>query len=541
MKKNYSLLSLLLIIMVIVAGCKKDQNSSVTKPAATANASKKTNLVLFPGAGWVPADEVHLIEPGNYLARQNDHILKLQKGTNKLVADFGIFKRPEVVAPSGNGTPSLNPGFSSLATVIPGSANTPNWITYGKWVNPGTLGAITSFHTNYIVPSNPVNTTDGQTLFIFNGLANSTLTDVLEPVLQWGSNSAATGGGNFWSVTNVYYVPGSPGFYAYTTPVSVAVGSSLEGLLTYNGTQADGSYDYSSAFVGKSNILTLIEGVTAKGAGVSSTISTATAPFIPQLTVATETLEAFSATGGSPTSVNDYPADHLIQMKSISITNATGTPTLSWTAVNNVTAFGQQTSVVSNANPNGEVDLLFHAVKPSITYPTPEVYPQNTAISPLSPTNTGGPATYTASGLPAGLVINPSTGVITGTPTVLSGPTAYTITATNGGGTSTFTITISVVAANINFQITNNSATSLAITFTRTDISQPNINITVGASSGTTPIGIPPGTYNIGFNDAMMPFISVTVTLNTGQSVGPTPGGSFTGIGIGPTTSMTAH
>ncbi|WP_426671485.1 gliding motility-associated C-terminal domain-containing protein [Mucilaginibacter sp. McL0603] len=85
---------------------------------------------------------------------------------------------------------------------------------------------------------------------------------------------------------------------------------------------------------------------------------------------------------------------------------------------------------------------------PVITYPTPQVYTVNTPITPLTPTNTGGAATsYTADQpLPAGLTLNPVTGIISGTPTVVSPATNYTITASNSGGSGSFTINITVVA-----------------------------------------------------------------------------------------------
>ncbi|MFN8274685.1 MAG: Ig domain-containing protein [Flavobacteriaceae bacterium] len=46
--------------------------------------------------------------------------------------------------------------------------------------------------------------------------------------------------------------------------------------------------------------------------------------------------------------------------------------------------------------------------------------------------------------LPAGLSLNPQTGVISGTPTAATPATSYTITATNSGGTSSETISITV-------------------------------------------------------------------------------------------------
>jgi Ice-binding-like/Putative Ig domain len=57
----------------------------------------------------------------------------------------------------------------------------------------------------------------------------------------------------------------------------------------------------------------------------------------------------------------------------------------------------------------------------------------------------GSPTSYSATGLPAGLTLNTSTGAITGTPTG-SGTFFVTITATNGSGTSSFDLTITIAA-----------------------------------------------------------------------------------------------
>ena len=56
-------------------------------------------------------------------------------------------------------------------------------------------------------------------------------------------------------------------------------------------------------------------------------------------------------------------------------------------------------------------------------------------------TATNSPTSYGASGLPAGLSINQSTGLISGTPTA-SGTFNVTVTATNAGGTGSMTVTI---------------------------------------------------------------------------------------------------
>jgi len=68
-----------------------------------------------------------------------------------------------------------------------------------------------------------------------------------------------------------------------------------------------------------------------------------------------------------------------------------------------------------------------------------------TAISSLTPTVTGTVDTYSVSPtLPAGLLINASSGVISGTPTAVATSASYTVTASNAGGSTTAQVTIAV-------------------------------------------------------------------------------------------------
>ena len=72
------------------------------------------------------------------------------------------------------------------------------------------------------------------------------------------------------------------------------------------------------------------------------------------------------------------------------------------------------------------------------------VYIKGTAITPNSPTSSGGAVTaYSVSpALPAGLSLSPSTGIISGTPATATATASYTVTASNTGGSTTATLTI---------------------------------------------------------------------------------------------------
>jgi len=76
----------------------------------------------------------------------------------------------------------------------------------------------------------------------------------------------------------------------------------------------------------------------------------------------------------------------------------------------------------------------------------PATHTKGTAITANTPTSSGGVVTsYVVSpALPAGLTLNPSTGVISGTPTVVTPAASYTVTATNSGGSTNALLSITV-------------------------------------------------------------------------------------------------
>ena len=74
------------------------------------------------------------------------------------------------------------------------------------------------------------------------------------------------------------------------------------------------------------------------------------------------------------------------------------------------------------------------------------VYTRGVAISPDNPTSTGGAVTsYSVSpAFPAGLVLNSTSGIVSGTPTAVSATAIYTVTASDYGGSTTATLSITV-------------------------------------------------------------------------------------------------
>jgi len=107
----------------------------------------------------------------------------------------------------------------------------------------------------------------------------------------------------------------------------------------------------------------------------------------------------------------------------------------------------QSYDITATGNGTGSttIDITVNPAAPFITYSTPQNYTVGLAITPLSPISTGGAATsfIDITGLPTGLVLNTSTGVISGTPTS-GGSGSYMISASNVTGTSVATIVISI-------------------------------------------------------------------------------------------------
>ena len=190
----------------------------------------------------------------------------------------------------------------------------------------------------------------------------------------------------------------------------------------------------------------------------------------------------------------------------------------------------------------------------NLSYNTPNVYTVGGgAITPLNPTSNGGPITQYTIGpsLPAGLTINPTTGVISGTPSAVSSQTTYTVTGTNASGTVTATlvITVNVAApANLSYNTPNvytvggGAITPLNPTSTGGPITQYTIGpslpagLTIdpstGIISGTPTATSPQTTYTVtGVNVSGTITATLVITVNSG--VAPQPQGSLDAVDYG--------
>ncbi|MEP6561240.1 MAG: hypothetical protein ABJD68_09235 [Nakamurella sp.] len=300
---------------------------SAVGTSRTMKPSALDDVVLTPG-GYRPRALVHEITPGNSLDASAGPLRQLHP-SGDVVAQYSA------VTPHTDGRP-LMPGnvTTSAAAHVAGVAGEPlptlgeGWISYAYWTN-NTGSPVTRFATTWIVPPAPA-TDSGQTIFLFNGIQNSTM--IYQPVLQWGPSAA--GGGSYWAVAS-WYADGQTGTSFHSSLVQVNQGDVLVGVMTLTARQGN-QFSYNCVFTGIAN----------SGLPITN---------VDELTWNIETLEAYGVQQAS-----DYPNTNFTAFYGVDLQNSVGHPALSWTAVNAVTDVGQSARVVSNSNPGGEVDIYYN-------------------------------------------------------------------------------------------------------------------------------------------------------------------------------------
>lgn len=322
-----------------------------------------TDLCVPTPAGYRLASRGHHIGDGHAVRVAGGRLQEVDQ-LGRVLNDFGTTS----VNPVDSAACSSSRVREQLANVHKGgripSLGT-GWITYALWNRPSS--AITTDSTTWIVPPTPWHTGDGQIVFLFNGIENSSA--ILQPVLQWGHSAA--GGGTYWAAT-CWYVYNNNANWFYGTLRSVNPGDTVVGWMT--GAASGGNYNYKC----KAQVPGATDSIAASG--------------VAELTQAVETVEAYSIA-----QCLNYPFVDSTAFKQIKIRTGGSTPSVTWTGVNSVTDCGQHTTVVSNSNPGGEVDTYYRtAMSPYAALSGPTVvepYVQCTWYG----TQTGGlpPYTYT--------------------------------------------------------------------------------------------------------------------------------------------------
>ena len=186
---------------------------------------------------------------------------------------------------------------------------------------------------------------------------------------------------------------------------------------------------------------------------------------------------------------------------------------------------------ITGTNTGGSVSVIIsivvNDVAPSnLAYSMPTAtYSRGTAISPNNPSSLGGPVvSYSAASLPPGLALNPTTGVISGTPLTFSGATNYVVVATNSGGSTSATLKLTV-----------NDIAPAALAYTQNPVTYSmGLNISLnpishnsgGAITQFTCSGLPPGLFIDGSGTIQGNPTYTTLTPATAVIIGTNSGGS---------------
>jgi hypothetical protein len=465
MKKKYLAKATVVIVAIIsvFSGCKKDVSHTPVTIKTISHSTPIPDGYTMTMVGLMPNANITVIEPGYTLSFINGHAFKVHIASGVRVKDLGTVM-PKTInsTPASNFTQPAGRNASTPGFTFGNSGQTSPWVTYSEWQSsPST--PITNFTTNWTVPAAPTGNT-GETFAIWMGLMPTDSTypsptgqqyPLIQPLLIWGNSGGTIGGGQYWTIVSYMFwlnASNQPQAAISTVVHNVAPGTVLQAQIALTGPQADGSYNCVSQFVGKTSLTINEYGTLNLNGG-----GTATAPTLYGLNYACEVLEI----PGAPyiTSVSEYPNQPDVAMNSITITTGTTHPTVTWLSSSanglpNGATLGEHTNIVSGA----EVDMYFgpQVQPPVINYINHDTYYTGFAITPLTPSNSGGtPTSYSVSpALPSGLSLNTTTGVISGTPNGSASSATYTVTATNAGGSGTFPLTITIVVSfNINFDV----------------------------------------------------------------------------------------
>jgi hypothetical protein len=260
---------------------------------------------ITPG-GIRPKSMIHTVKPGEIVARHGTSFQRFDMQTLEFV-------EPEHTDAEPLETPDLGDGWIVCAHFIETAAN-----------------VIASMTTSWVVPAAPAAHHD-QMIYIFNGLQDSPVTHILQPVLQWDASSDG-GGGVKWAVASMFAERN--GNVQHTPFVNVSPGDVLTGVMRMTGRNGS-EFNYSSEFAGIPGTLLNVRGAN-------------------QLVMPVETLECYSMS-----SCADYPAAPQTSMRAIDVRTATGSIGLGFSPENRVADCGQHAVVVSNAAAAGQVDLYY--------------------------------------------------------------------------------------------------------------------------------------------------------------------------------------
>src|SRR5208282_5402718 len=261
------------------------------------------------------------------------------------------------------------------------------------------------------------------------GTGNATLTLTINPgppVITSATTASGTVGSAFSYQITASNTPTSYG--ATGLPAGLSV-SSTSGLISGAPTTA-----------GTSTVtLSATNSVGTGNATLTLTINNPGAPVITSASTASGTVgSAFSYQITASNTPTSYGATGLPAGLSVNSTSGliSGTPTTAGTSTVTLSATD------SGGTGSATLTLTINPAAPVITSATTASGTVGSAFS-YQITASNAPTSYGATGLPAGLSVNSTSGLISGTPTT-AGTSTVTVSASNSGGTGSATLTLTI-------------------------------------------------------------------------------------------------
>ncbi|MCP9751982.1 hypothetical protein EGI32_13520 [Ferruginibacter sp. HRS2-29] len=385
-------------------------------------------------------------------------------------------------------------GYPNIRVGVKWNTNGANWTDYHVRVGAGNLapGASATI-TLPITASN--NAGAGYTTTLAAGSNNLIFDVVYEGVSWFGDNAGGVGPGNvkFTSpAQTIIAAPATPGgntvqsFCGASAPTVanlVATGTTIKWYAAASGGTAlatstplvDGAHYFATQTNGSGcESATRLDVTVSLATSITSlTYASNPAVYCPGAAI---TANNPIVGGGTPASYSVSPALPNGLTLNTSTGVISGNPTTTTPAADyTVTATNACGSFPVNVNitilPAAPTGLSYAELTPS--------YCVGTAITNNTPSNSGGAATgYSVTpALPSGLSLDPSTGVISGTPLGASPATNYTVTASNSCGSAPRVINITVTTPPLSISY----ATTTAVYCPNVAITANNVSFTGGA------------------------------------------------------------
>ncbi len=272
-----------------------------------------------------------------------------------------------------------------------------------------------------------------------------------------------------------------------------------------------------------------------------------------------------TSSGGPVVSYSITP--NLNSQTGLSFSTSTGVISGTPTTTKNPAGVYTVTATNTGGSTTGTVTITVNAPAPTISYAgSPYQAIQNSAYT-ITPTTANVSSVSITRSLPTGLALNTTSGVISGTPSVTSSASSYTVVARNTTGqTASVTLSLAVVIpapSNLVYSVPNatytmgqaissNTVSSVNGTVTSYSASLPpglSIHPTTGAISGT-PSAVGSGNYTVQASNStgstsatisiavLKPGCTDSSAMNYDQSAGVSDGSCIYGVGKLPMVSV---